>query len=282
MQWPELCEISSKCKQHILEREDEAKLATLGYAQLGSCDALETFSLYRQNPKYHMLLYTTHGVGLLHTQDESFRLEAGSLIVVPKGCANGFEMDCSHWSVTWVMLDGRLKWPLQKKSGAYLQSTTYGAVLRHTIESLVLSGKYCEFDDPCLHNMLVEQLQHIVSSSLQKKTQLSAVQMRLQHFTYLLSQQLHKDWTVEQMAALIYCSPAHLYRLTNQWLAKTPMQHLQDLRIEQAKQSLALQHWSIQDIAQQVGFKDLANFSRRFKTLVGKTPTAYRTAKRAE
>ncbi len=65
----------------------------------------------------------------------------------------------------------------------------------------------------------------------------------------------------------------------NQWLAKTPMQHL---RIEQAKQSLELQHCSIQEIAQQVGFKDLANFSRRFKMLVGKTPTAYRTSKCAE
>lgn len=279
-EWPELCEISSLCKQQMLDKGDQSTLATLGYIQVGYCDAVEKFSMYRQNPDFHMMLFTTHGAGTLYTPNARFQLEAGSLIIVPAGQMNGFDLDCSHWSITWVMLDPRLKWPLLKKSGVYLQTTHYAGILRHNIESLLLNTQYSQFDDPRLETMLVDQLQHIVEQSLQKKTQISAVQMRLQHFTYLLSQQLHKNWNVEQMAALIFCSPAHLYRLTNQWLGKSPMQHLQGLRIERAKQSLELQNWSINDVALQVGFKDLANFSRRFKALVGQSPSAYRASKR--
>lgn len=280
MSWPELCEISEQCKQHILDKKDEAKLATLGYLQVGCCDARDVFTLYRQNPDFHMLLFTTHGVGVLHTPTASFRLEAGSLIVVPKGQANGFEIDCDHWSIAWVILHGQLKWPELKRTGVFMQSTSYGLVLRHAIESLALSSKYAEFDDPLLQTMLVDQLQHIVASSLQKEATISPVQMRLQHLSYLLSQQLHKEWRVEQMAALIYCSSAHLHRLTKQWLDKTPMQHLQILRIERAKQSLEFQHVSINDIALQVGFSDLASFSKRFKVMTGLTPSQYRAKKR--
>lgn len=279
-EWPELCEISNRCKQQMLDKGDQPTLATLGYIQVGYCDAVEKFSFYRQNPDFHMMLFTTHGAGILNTPDESFHLEAGSLIIVPAGQMNGFDLNCDHWSIAWVMLDPKLKWPSLKKSGIYLQATNYAGVLRHNIESLLLNTQYSQFDDPLLEKMLVDQLQHIVEQSLHRKAQVSAVQMRLQHFTYLLSQQLHKNWNVEQMAALIFCSPAHLYRLTNQWLGKSPMQHLQALRIERAKQSLESQNWSINDVALQVGFKDLANFSRRFKALVGQSPSAYRATKR--
>jgi len=279
-EWPELSEISSLCKQQMLNKADQSTLSTLGYMQVGYCDAVDKFSMYRQNPDFHMMLFTTHGAGILHTPEESFELEAGSLIIVPAEQVNGFDLNCDHWSIAWVMLDPKLKWPSLKQSAVDLQTTNYAGVLRHTIESLLLNTQYSQFDDPVLEKMLVEQLQHIVEQSLHRKTQVSAVQMRLQHFTYLLSQQLHKNWNVEQMAALIFCSPAHLYRLTNQWLGKSPMQHLQTLRIESAKQILEFQNWSINDVALQVGFKDLANFSRRFKALVGQSPSAYRASKR--
>ncbi|PKG38434.1 AraC family transcriptional regulator [Psychromonas sp. Urea-02u-13] len=280
-EWPELCDVSSLCKQQMFNKADQSTLSTLGYIQAGYCDAAEKFSMYRQDPDFHMMLFTTHGEGILHTPNESFQLEAGSLIIVPAGQMNGFDLNGDHWSIAWVMLDAKLKWPSLKESGVYLQTTNYAGVLRHTIESLLLNMQYSQFDDQALEKMLVDQLQHIVEQSLHRKTQVSAVQMRLQHFTYLLSQQLHKNWNVEQMAALIFCSPAHLYRLTNQWLGKSPMQHLQTLRIERAKQTLESQNWSINDVALQVGFKDLANFSRRFKTLVGQSPSAYRASKRS-
>ena len=55
-----------------------------------------------------------------------------------------------------------------------------------------------------------------------------------------------------------------------------PMDYVQALRIEEAKQELERNRQSIEEIATGVGYEDVSSFRRVFKKRVGLTPTAYR------
>lgn len=56
----------------------------------------------------------------------------------------------------------------------------------------------------------------------------------------------------------------------------SPSEHLQNLRIEEAKQLLESTPTGIGDIANAVGYSDEASFRRQFRGLVGLSPAGYR------
>ena len=50
------------------------------------------------------------------------------------------------------------------------------------------------------------------------------------------------------------------------------------MRIERAKALLTDPAWRIHEIAGQVGYNDVAHFSKSFKKITGKTPVEYRAS----
>ena len=57
---------------------------------------------------------------------------------------------------------------------------------------------------------------------------------------------------------------------------ETPLVYLQSLRIEAAKKKLELGSASIEKISEEIGYEDMAFFSKLFKRLTGMSPTHYR------
>ncbi|MFW5829236.1 MAG: helix-turn-helix domain-containing protein [Planctomycetota bacterium] len=74
-------------------------------------------------------------------------------------------------------------------------------------------------------------------------------------------------------------SPAHLVRRFKQETGMTPITWLNRIRIEQACHELLTTRHSISAIAGRVGFNEIPYFNRRFKALMGLTPSAYRFAR---
>ncbi|MFC4272725.1 helix-turn-helix domain-containing protein [Sneathiella chungangensis] len=56
----------------------------------------------------------------------------------------------------------------------------------------------------------------------------------------------------------------------------SPIEYVQALRIEEAKQMLEIESYSVDDIGISVGYEDSASFRRLFKRSVGLSPAAYR------
>ena len=54
------------------------------------------------------------------------------------------------------------------------------------------------------------------------------------------------------------------------------MDYLTELRISKAKELLCGEELSVQDVAEQVGYRDLKYFSRLFKKLTGVSPSDYK------
>ena len=86
----------------------------------------------------------------------------------------------------------------------------------------------------------------------------------------------HEEIAIPHMAEKAGMPVRTFTRRFRQALGLTPNQYLQDLRIENGRDLLKTTDLSIQDVAENVGYKDTAYFSRVFKAKVGLTPSDYK------
>tara|TARA_R110001592_G_scaffold93168_1_gene270754 strand:- start:13620 stop:14600 length:981 start_codon:yes stop_codon:yes gene_type:complete len=86
----------------------------------------------------------------------------------------------------------------------------------------------------------------------------------------------HEEIDIPQMAAKADMPVRTFTRRFRRALGLTPNQYLQDIRIENGRELLKSTDLSIQDVAENVGYRDTAYFSRVFKARVGLTPSEYK------
>jgi AraC family transcriptional regulator len=83
--------------------------------------------------------------------------------------------------------------------------------------------------------------------------------------------------TLNALAHESAMSPYHFLRTFRQVTGTTPHQYLLLARLHRAATRLRLSADAISTIAYGAGFNDLATFNRRFRRLIGATPSAYRS-----
>ena len=80
----------------------------------------------------------------------------------------------------------------------------------------------------------------------------------------------------------VYVSQWHLSKLLNRETGQSFFDLLGSMRIEKAQKLLMDPARRIHEVADAVGFSDVAHFSRSFKKTVGCTPGEYRNGTRPE
>ncbi|EGU33903.1 putative AraC-family transcriptional regulatory protein [Vibrio ichthyoenteri ATCC 700023] len=270
----ECASISDKTEHEFIDYHHVLELERYGFIQCGIAHCWELFTISRKNMHKHMLLYTVKGQGWLESNGQKYELEPGSLMVVPAGISNTFGIGQEEWRIAWVFLEPQKNWQglVNKQLEYYLSSVTeaiYAAILlllRARMPPIAISGEIVE--------ATTAQLAILVKASVEH--QLSGKQLRLRRVFDEAQRQLHKEWDVEQLAALYPCSPPHFHRLCNQYFAHSPMTYLTKKRMEYASRLLLSTDWAVQHIGELVGYPILANFSARFKVWSAQTPSQYR------
>jgi AraC family transcriptional regulator len=84
--------------------------------------------------------------------------------------------------------------------------------------------------------------------------------------------------TVIGLARMAGLSPYHFLRAFKATTGVTPHQWLLRTRLRTAAERLAMTKAPVTDIALEVGFEDLSNFTRTFRAEFGASPREYRVA----
>jgi AraC-like DNA-binding protein len=82
--------------------------------------------------------------------------------------------------------------------------------------------------------------------------------------------------SLTDLAKMAGLSSSHYSRLFKKYVGYSPIDYLTHLRIDRAKELLALSDFRIKEISKSVGYDDELYFSRMFKKIVGITPSQYR------
>lgn len=80
----------------------------------------------------------------------------------------------------------------------------------------------------------------------------------------------------EKVAEQLNMSTVYFRKLFTRYYGISPMKYLTDLRISHAKELLAEQTCSVQEISEKVGYSGVYSFSRAFKNHTGISPIQYR------
>lgn len=85
--------------------------------------------------------------------------------------------------------------------------------------------------------------------------------------------------TLSELADKMYVSQWHLSKLLNKHTKKSFSELLNEIRVKEAKQLLKDPSLRVGDVAEMVGFLDIAHFSRVFKKCTGMSANEYRNKK---
>ncbi len=103
-----------------------------------------------------------------------------------------------------------------------------------------------------------------------------ADQDRMQRVTNFINRHLEEPIDRDQVAAEAHLSPGAFSRFFKLRTGKTLPEYVNALRIGRACEMLAEDRAKITDIAMECGFRNLANFNRRFRDLTKLSPRQYR------
>ncbi|MBQ8510342.1 MAG: helix-turn-helix transcriptional regulator [Clostridia bacterium] len=82
--------------------------------------------------------------------------------------------------------------------------------------------------------------------------------------------------TLDELAELVHLNKSYLIRLFRKETGQTPIEHLNGIRLSQAKKLLSDSGCPVSDAAYQSGFDSASYFIARFKSEYGLTPEQYR------
>ena len=91
-----------------------------------------------------------------------------------------------------------------------------------------------------------------------------------------MEENFSEKFTLTDLADKMYVSQWHLSKLLNKHTKKSFNELLNDIRIKNAKQLLSDPSLRVGDVAEKVGFIDIAHFSRVFKKCTGMSANEYR------
>jgi AraC family transcriptional regulator len=95
------------------------------------------------------------------------------------------------------------------------------------------------------------------------------------------AEDLEPGLSMTELASEVGMSPFHFLRMFRQVVGMTPYQFVLHTRLRRAAVRLRRSREAVSSIALEAGFADLSTFNRRFRRVMGLSPTAYRARQTA-
>lgn len=159
-----------------------------------------------------------------------------------------------------------------------------GPSMQHTIEALLaqmirVADAQNDFYLTHLQAQLVELLIEI--SRFLKSTKIadattSPTNQKIYDIIQYLKANYSKHITLKELSHTFFISPFYLTRLFKKSTGFTCIEYIHSLRIIESQHLLKETSLKVIDIAQVVGFNNVSNFGKVFKSIIGISPLAYR------
>lgn len=250
------------------------------------------------HPEWQITLIV-NSEGMLYAGDGMCRFQAGDVFCVGSNLPHLFRNDSKYYQgeadyaeAISVFFDqnsfglGFFDIPELREAKSLLWEANKGIYfsadcLHGPLQALFLSIKSQE-GLPRLQDFLslLEQLcrskqGQTISSMSYDRSRAEAAGKRLDEVLQFIFQNYQKKITVEEAAQTCNLSVPAFCRYFKLHTRKTFVAYVNEVRVNAACQLLIDQHYSIGQIAYQVGFNNLSNFNRQFKKVKGMVPSSF-------
>lgn len=275
MDWLDVLEIGPECNERFVECNKVPELDELDIKLCGVSYLEGKYRVGRTDPVCHTLFYVVDGELELFNGAGQQTVGKGQLVTLPAHKPYLIDLQADNFSMVWFDLNNSKHWQdlcVRRPSVSLCESARQ---IFH-----LLSFIYYE-RSIALRQSSIKQLEYYLDATLSVESSRPPDYQKLDQLIRDIEKKLHFSWTVQDMGEIIHYSSPHLHRLFQKRFGRSPIQHVIFLRMERAKYLLKNTTWSIEQIAEQVGYNDVFNFSKRFKKSVGLAPGFYRRTNKA-
>ncbi|SEW52572.1 AraC family transcriptional regulator [Chitinophaga arvensicola] len=236
-----------------------------------------------QGADQHILIYCTEGKGNVTLRKETYLMEAGDCILLPRKWAHEYSADeTDPWTIYWAHFQGTSADSIVET--AVREWKGHKIVLQHSPERIPLFER------------IYEQLQrgyreeNLVWSNMNFWSFLSSCiypemakpgKARQRHDNIdqaidFMNSHLDHMLTLQQMAQSVNLSQSHFCFLFKNNTGFSPIEYFNQLKIQKACQYLLFTQLRIKEVAARLGMEDPCYFSRMFTRVMGVSPNQYR------
>jgi AraC-like DNA-binding protein len=248
------------------------------------CSAVPGDKPFAEQHRCHSISYVRKGSFGYRSRGMEHDLVAGSVLVGFPGT----EFICTHDHVCGdECLSFFLEPELVEATGAHSGAWQIGAappllelmVLGELAQAAASGSSDIGLDE--VGHLLANRLVEVISGKARQPARVTARDRRRAVETALwIDAHSQQAIELEDAAAQAGVSPFHFLRLFSGVLGVTPHQYLVRSRLRHAARLLADDDKAVTDIAYDVGFGDLSNFTRTFHRAAGVSPLKFRQASR--
>lgn len=271
---------SDRCQEHFLPWRSIAAdtVHMQDIAEAGISTTYPGYELGRTAPRFHLLVYPTHGEGRFRHAGGTGRVKRGELLVIPKGAAFEYKPVRGRWRFLWFHLPASDRWERLASRGVRVRRTLITDSLSHAMDGLLNEShkrsKMAAKAAAMYGDLVSTFVEHDVRFGL--KEYVLDVQDQLSLLWEIVEADLAHAWTVDELAQRLGVSRAHLHRLTREHDGLSPMKMVTRLRMEKAQELLIMLDSPLRTIAEMVGYHDEFAFAVAFKRFSGSSPGQFR------
>ncbi|MFD0716569.1 AraC family transcriptional regulator [Paenibacillus sp. GCM10027626] len=249
--------------------------------------SLAAFSTYgpdwqqEESPEFHRFWYVHSGCGRLEVGGRSYTVKSGQLYILPAGSPQAFDIDPSqsvelYWchfraAIGDMDLLKQLNFPIGVDLDDHMlmksiftrmiqafRSNSLTRELRLRSAMLEVMATYLEYCD--LHSVEVGNIEMLE---------------KMDPVLHYIEEHLADNIGIDELAKIAYLHPNYFIVFFKNAIGCSPIQYVNNRRLENAKRLLEETKVSVSDVARQVGMKN-HYLSRLFKRDIGLTPSRYR------
>ncbi|WP_286841777.1 MULTISPECIES: helix-turn-helix transcriptional regulator [Sphingobacterium] len=244
--------------------------------------------------------YVSEGEAAIIVNDEVIKLRPGHLYLTPAYAHHSY--DCSDKLSLYYIhiyenpeirssIFDRYTFPKEIKSDQLLET-----VIQHLYA--LNPGRELKIYDPKSYDNSIELMKNmalqtaspfarasenqaiihlLMSRFLSEATnKIPQVEKRLLRVLDYIDENIHHPISIEQLANQIFISKDHLIRLFKKHINTTPVNYINQKKIEKAQLMMLVEEDNIQQLCFRLGFENISYFNRLFKKLTGETPMSYK------
>ncbi|MEZ4805493.1 MAG: helix-turn-helix domain-containing protein [Bacteroidia bacterium] len=172
------------------------------------------------------------------------------------------------------------KLPFSKETPVFRPNKNEYTFIRKIIDEIEheYTNKNQNYQELIHANMqvLLLQIQRMNSNCKPNESIIEKRPEALKQFLELIPIHFESHLGVKQYSEKLNITDKHLIEICKTHTGKTPLKHIREFMISEAKKLLYHTSLSIKEVAYKLNFDDPANFSRFFKSSTGYTPNEYR------
>ncbi len=234
----------------------------------------------RYNDQEHYSLVFNHEAQQITVDGAPMQLPANTLVVWDSFRHVLYGEPGTQWRLSWLQFGGEKADALLKEHGIPLNTpVTFDSeriINNYWMPLLEESSEYIQLDLPLILHHINGILLEIRRALKHTECNRLRIPESFLHIRNYMNDNYTKELTLTKLAARMHLAPIYFSRKFKEYFGLAPINYIIELRLHEAAVLLRNSGLSIQEVAEQVGYKDSFHFSKLFKRHFGTAPQSFR------